>query len=129
MDTLPLPPGSGHAKPPPVQNPYVRLVFGQIGLQALGALGRLCGYPGLALPLIAACRCHSASWRGIGSCGIPVQLQHSIGKDTAGWAQALGLEQRQQGLEAGVDVGIGQTYSIQLTEFSDCEVAQNTFSL
>ena len=104
-------------RPRPVQNPYVRLRFGQIDLTGLQGAGASSGYPCSTQPMIAACRCLPVACRGIGSSGICLELSDAVGQDGAGGLDALGAVQRQQGLQAAGDLLGGQSVCDQLVNF------------
>ena len=74
------------------------------GLQGLQRAGRLGGYLRTNLPLIVAWRPLLTRGGGIQSSGICLQLPDPCHQDTAAGLDALGLVQRQQGVERVLDL-------------------------
>ena len=100
-----------------VQNPYVRLMDVPMGSQGLQGAEQLTGYLRTNLPLIVAGRPAVVAWRGIQSSGICLQLPDPCHQDTATGLDALGLVQRQQGVEAVGDLLDRQPACDQLVNF------------
>jgi hypothetical protein len=106
----------------PVQNPYVRLRFGQTDLNGLQRAGRLGGYLRTNRTMIVAGRLVSVAWRGIQSSGICLQLPDACHQDCRAGLDSLGCVQRQQGVEAFRDLLGIDAVSQQLFDFA---VVQN----
>jgi len=109
-----------------VQNPYVRMLVGQIDLNGLQRAGRLGGYPCLDQPVIVACRPLLTRGGGIQSSGICLQLPDACHQDAGAGLDPLGCVQRQQGVEAVLDLLGADAVSQQLFDFA---VVQNSIQV
>ena len=105
-----------------VQNPYVRLRVGQTDLNGLQRAEQAGGYPCLDQPVIVAGRLVSVARRGIQSSGICLQLPDACHQDAGAGLDPLGCVQRQQGVEAVLDLLGADTVGQQLF---DLAVVQN----
>lgn len=105
-----------------VHNPYVGMANVHIELQGLQAIGACTGYPCTTLLEIVACRHLLTRGEGIGSRCICLQLLDACDQDAWTGLDALGLVQRQQGVQVLLDPGLADSTFNQLFNF---KVVQN----